>query len=414
MRLRPGCPRLGAALASLFVLASFAVRADDASYPTFYELSLVNLPQNSETGMFLPVSMQQSLELTQDFYAYAHREIMRRGKDPEWEKRMITQFDIWTAFLPVPSFLINHELWHYAAFSNQGVKSHVGIVPLLAAYTAPNMAQSAELKRRDPAHAVRVDTAGLEGDYELQLALEKRYFFFGDRITAGALPKLTRYGVDLPYGIISYLVSGKDFFGDPAAYVFDLFRPNEVLEEQDAPRLTDRERRYLRQTVALSFLNLVDPFYFKVREFKTSDGSARWNANLRHHLTPFGYSVEGNLFWRNDQENLKLLGRAKAYVNARGVLPGIDVELLRYPVTLYGERIFVSPRVALWLQPENQRFRDEESKVGGLVAARLSVPVSSQWEVFGEVAAKSEGWVPGDEYLDDTVAFRAGLTFHSR
>jgi hypothetical protein len=72
--------------------------------------------------------------------------------------------------------------------------------------------------------------------------------------------------------------------------------------------------------------------------------------------------------------------------------------------------VLVTPRLAVWMQPENQRFRDTRGKLGGLGALRIDVPMRNRFGSFMEVEAKTDGWSMGNVHLDRNVDIRFGVT----
>ena len=83
---------------------------------------------------------------------------------------------------------------------------------------------------------------------------------------------------------------------------------------------------------------------------------------------------------------------------------GVDAELIDEPLTVRGRRLTVTPRVALWMQPEGQRFRDGDAKPGGLAGVRVRYR-----RAFVDLEAKSAGWVAGNVHLDGNVGIRFGV-----
>ena len=100
---------------------------------------------------------------------------------------------------------------------------------------------------------------------------------------------------------------------------------------------------------------------------------------------------------------------AHAYANGRAVFPGVEGELLDAPMTVGGRSVSVSPRIALWLQPEGQRFQTSRADAGGLAGVRVRSALSPRLSVFAELEAKTAGWVAGVPYLSSNVTLRAGL-----
>jgi len=373
---------------------------------------------NFARGFHAP-SMEQSVSWTAAFYDATHRAIERAwGSNERWGKSSVAIFDgIVDVVLPLPlSDTWVHEEFHRAVLTNRGVASFDDVyklrpLPEAISVSHANDDRLARMKRDHPADFVRAHAAGIEGEHALVLRLERQHFFDG----------ATSWNVPLYWLVklnsIAYVASGstneantetdkwerdegtriskRDFTGhDFTAWVYDLFRPNEpyagrgihpsgagvrrYIRESD---LTPAERDFLHRQGQLAFINLLDPNMLGLY------GSSHLNMSAGHVLTPFGYSIDANLFLRDP----KLFVTVHHYVNHERNFGGIDATL--------NERY----RVALWRQPEHQLFRDRGGRLGGLVAARGH---RGQW--FGEIEAKTAGWVEGNVHLDRSITLRIG------
>lgn len=414
---------------------------EDAIRPSLIELPVLDLPGNVANGGVLP-SMQQSLGVTLSTYSLARRGIATafRGKRRATQIAIGT-FDALVAFVP-GGFGWLHEEWHRAVLSQHGVSSFNGTYkfPLFSDVITVSRVRDedlARLKREHPAVQVRLMEAGVESTYQLLLALERREFFFGGMEFSGLL-RWTLVSNAILYvatGTLALVeefttdrnaedgsdVSVRDFTGnDVTAWVFDLHRPEEAYEARGThpsgvgvdryispTDLTREEFSFLRLQGRLAFLNLLDPFLFGVGGFSVGHGDrrVRLNATIRHFLTSFGYSIDANLFVAHPNRDLVLAVRN--YFNGERWFPGVDVELRQSLVTRRGSW-HVSPRLALWLQPDEQRFRTTDSRLGGLAAISLRSK-SDGLRPYLEVEAKSAGWVPGIVHLGAALSVRVGL-----
>jgi len=359
---------------------------------------------------FHPPSMEQAVSWSAAFYDVSHRALHR-----PWQ---VALFDLMAdVILPLPlSDTWTHEEFHRAVLANRGVASfddvyHFRFAPKAIAVSHVRDDSLVRMKHDHPADFVRAHAAGIEGEHALVMRLEKQHFFDGSTSWNAPLYWLVKVNT------IAYIASGssndtnsetekwereegthisrRDFTGhDFTAWVYDLFRPNEpyaargvhpsgvgirrYIRESD---LTDAERSYLRRQGRLSLINLVDPYLFDYY-------GGRFNLTASHLLTPFGYSIDANVFLRNP----KLFVRVHDYVNHERNLPGVDAT--------YGGRF----RLALWRQPDHLQFRDRGGRLGGLVSARVR---RGKW--FAKLEAKSAGWVEGNVHLDKSVSVRAGF-----
>ncbi len=397
---------------TLFLLLAATARGQD--------ITLLD-SDNFARGFHAP-SMEQALSWTASFYDASHRAIQRAwGKHERYAATSVVLFDFASiALFPLPlSDTWVHEEWHRAVLSNRGVASFDDVYrfrlnPGSIAVSHVRDENLARMKREHPADFVRAHAAGIEGEHALVLRLEKEHFFEGATswnlplywfvkansiayIASGATNEANRL-TDQWERDEGARVSRRDFTGhDFTAWVYDLFRPDEPYEARGIhpsgvgtrryvreSDLTGAERSYLRRQGRLATINLLDPNLFVLY-------GARYNAAAAHVLTPFGYSVDLDLFARRP----KLFVALHGYVNHERIFPGIDA-------TLRGTTL--SPRVAFWKQPDHLLFRDLGGRLGGLAGVRVH---RRKW--FAEIEAKSAGWVEGNVHLDRSLNVRVGV-----
>lgn len=220
-------------------------------------------------------------------------------------------------------------------------------------------------------------------------------------------------------------VARRDFTGhDFNGWVYDLFRPDEpytargihpsgvgVNRYRKSTDMTDAERVFLHRQGRLSLINFLDPNLVGIdgTDVHLAGHALTLNANAAHFLTSFGYTIDANVFLRDDTRH-KMFVTLHNYVNGERNFPGLEVELLDHPVTVRGRQFTITPRLGVWLQPENQRFRDTDASAGGLASLRVAVPVRGHIGSFVELETKSAGWVAGNVHLDPATAVRFGVT----
>lgn len=81
---------------------------------------------------------------------------------------------------------------------------------------------------------------------------------------------------------------------------------------------------------------------------------------------------------------------------------------MRFLLPSLGALVLLSPRIAMWLQPEEQGFRTREAAPGALASLRILRPGASGWGGFAEIEAKTSGWVAGNVHLDPSLSLRVG------
>ena len=372
--------------------------------------------------------MQQSLAITGSVYELSHQALWDAFGKREWaSKTAVGLFDLaTTAVLPLPlTDVWLHEEWHRAVLGRRGINSFDDVyyfrVTDTVAVSHVRDEDLIRLKRDHPADQVRLQEAGIEGEYALVQRLEKDRFFHGSRAWHMPLYWLIKLEAQ------GYVASGtddevnadtdkmnredgssvkkRDFTGhDFVGWMYDLSRPDEPYQARGIhpsgvginryrkpSDLTDDERRFLHRQGQLQYLNFLDSNLIGIDAFHDV------NITAAHLLTSFGYTIDANVFLRGKRKVFVVL---HDYKNRERHFPGADVQLLDTPLTL---------RLALWLQPERQRFRDRRGKPGGLIGVRVD-----RGTTFAEVEAKSRGWVQGIESLEASLALRFGLTFRRR
>ncbi|TAL35980.1 MAG: hypothetical protein EPN93_09275 [Spirochaetes bacterium] len=411
-------------------------------------IPLVDVPFNYADGYSFP-SMNQSLYLSKDAAQAAHSALssmlLPQGRWTEFFGLAVFDFLFFT--LPGGSAWV-HEEWHRAVMTNRGIASFDDVYKfdLFAESIAVSHVRDADLVRlkdRHPAEFVRLSAAGNEAEIELATLMRRDSFFEGRRLGLDSLywwfslinswyyvymcgtPDATRF-TDQMNREDGTDVARRDFTGlDFTAWVYDLFRPDEPYAARGThpsgvgidryikySDLTGDERRYLRLQGKLALINFISPQLLGVDYFGSESpfGGDRffWNFAAVHHLTPFGYTIDANLFLMRRAEKLHIT--AHAYANRRGAMPGLHAALVRRPVALFGNRAYLNATLGAWIQPEDQMFRGNRNRPGGEFIAGVDVPVAERLELYMECGAKSEGWVAGNVSLERDLQMRAGVS----
>jgi hypothetical protein len=155
------------------------------------------------------------------------------------------------------------------------------------------------------------------------------------------------------------------------------------------------------------WLNFVDPNLFGKVSF--GNRSTRANFWLRHMLTSFGHVTQAHVVYESGITRLHVTGQR--YENHDRSFPGLQVEVLKIPVSISSHRFAISPRVAVWSQPRDQVFMTTAAKAGGLAGARVETATGERLSYYVDAELKSDGWVAGRPSLQRTGTFRAGLTY---
>jgi hypothetical protein len=414
-----------------------------------FDFPILDIPYNVASGLRGP-GMAQALSLSEAFYEGTHLAIRRAWHGRGWQTRL--SIALWETFasllLPLPgSDGWLHEEFHRAVLGRRGIDSFNDVYRFRLGGSAIYVSHVRDedlvrLKREHPAEQIRLSAAGIEGEYLLVQALEQRQFFA--RSPAWHLPEY----IVAKLGSLGYVVSTtwdivnrgtdtlniedgadvkvRDFTGhDIAAWVYDLFRPGEPyaargvhpsgvgIDRYIKPAdLTAAELRYVHRQGRLQILNFIDPFLISRRVFTIANPlngrPLRFNATAGHVLTPFGRTVDANVFL--EQDDVRVFAVIHTYGNGRRQLPGFEARLLDYPIRVRGRLLTISPRAAVWLQPARQRFDTRSVDPGGLLSVKVNAGARGRLGVFGEVEAKSPGWVAGNPYLGSNVSLRLGAS----
>ena len=413
------------------------------------DITLVDAPYNTaHDGVRVP-SMRQTLDLSVAAYELAHGGVERLfGRRRTLGKIAVALFDLVTTVevtLPLTDVWV-HEEFHRAALGRRGVDSFDDVYRLdvgasVIAVSRVKDADLVRIKRDHPADWVRVNEAGIEGELTLVRELERRRFFghstafhlplywIAKGSSAGYVASADWADVDADTDEMNRHdganVAKRDFTGhDFLAWVYDLHRPAEPYDARGVhpsgvgidryvkrADLTAEERRFVRRQGRLQLLNFADPFLVGLNRGITLRGGAtplRATASLGHFLTSFGHTVDANILVARGDVNAAVTFHH--YRNGARAFPGVEADLLDLPVAIGGRPVALSARGALWLQPDDQRFRTTDAAPGGLASLRLRTRVGSRLAAFAEVEAKSAGWVAGTPYLTSNAALRVGVS----
>ncbi len=409
------------------------------------KLPLVDLPYNKDFNPLNP-SMTQSLYFTKGFYQSAHY-----GLSEYWDHDFkptffsIIAFDVLTSWIPLSNAWL-HEEWHRTVMGQYGINSYNEVYEM--EFFSETISVSdvkdedlSNLKKNHPHDFIRMHSAGLESQNQLNLVIEKDQFFhdtqtFDQFILISNSINTSAYLYTCASNESNSLtreilkdegqnISGRDFTGlDCNAWVYDLFRPDEPYADRGThpsgvginryitySMLDDEEKRFLRKQHYLSYLNFFDPFLFGKRGFLYNNNIINspvlWNANLKHYLTPFGYSIDAHLYLQTS--NRKVFFTLHNYNNKEHYFPGVSLELISLPQhfgQLFTENTF---GISVWNQPKDFSFTSTEAQWGGRMSVYSEQHWNSKFHTFIELSIKSKGWYAGELYLNENENFMFGV-----
>jgi hypothetical protein len=411
-------------------------------------LPAFDVRENAVLG-FWP-SWRQASAVSKDAYYLMHGAIMAIPWPDAIPKDLVTTIDYVliaaadyeTTNIPMMTGW-THEEGHRTVMSQYGIHSHNDMNDFPIGRSLVSVSHETDedfirLKRDHPADQVRMSAAGIETDFQQQIEFDKDRFYYRTRgatlfiewlATTNAIFYMLTAATSSSVRQTASLereegtrVSVRDFTGlDPDGWVYDLFRPNEPYEARGVHPsgvgirryrttrdLTPREFRYLRNTAVLSWLNLADPQLVGLYELPgghVGGEAVKWNASANSVMTPFGYTIGLNVFAKAG--NFRPFVGLHSYMSEALALPGIEAELVRYP--LHWANASITPRVRFWVQPRHQLFHEHSATPGGALEARLNVPLAKGLEIYAEGAGKTPGWIQGDTFLKADLNVRTGV-----
>jgi len=199
-----------------------------------------------------------------------------------------------------------------------------------------------------------------------------------------------------------------------------LFKPNEPYQSRGIhpsgkgidryiknSDLTRDEKKYLKMQTYLSAINFISPQLIGFNRFKYISKGILWNTAFYHHLTPFGYAIDWNIFII--KEKVKLVFAFHYYANYVTAMPGFDVSLIRYPIKFFKKTIMLNGTLGLWLQPDGLKFVTKKLQPGALIGTGIDYPLSRNIEIFIEAELKTSGWVVGRLNLENGQEYILGV-----
>ncbi len=211
----------------------------------------------------------------------------------------------------------------------------------------------------------------------------------------------------------------RDFTGhDYSGWIWHLFKPDAPYESLGthpsgvginryitSDRLNSEEKSYYENVKSKAWTNWLSPMYFGFRKIKLKE-HVFVNFAVQYQPTSFGVDQNVLVYYRN-KRNKWSFGYHN-YQNFNNDFYSLDVSWIdkKFPSL---EKWSFTSRVMLGNQPKNQEFKTGSSQFFGLASVTAYYKPKQKISFYGQLQAKSEGWVAGDEYLREMMRVRLGL-----
>ena len=428
--------------AAVFLVAVTPIFAEGAYDSLLLTLPVIDAPYNFSHGGRFP-SMSQSGDITKDFYEVVHRGFAQGGNAYPKLSLIASGFcDLFLyTYLPGGNSWL-HEEYHRAVMGQYGINSYNDIYNMKIGAEFINVSHEKDsdlqfLKDNHPADMVRLDEAGIEGEYEWIRSSREDFFFSRESAEYERVAWILSV---LNSSVYIYTcttdeadtmtdeankeendIDQRDFTGlDFTAWVYDLYRPNEPYAARGThplgngydryikySDLSPREKKYLKKQFRLALLNFVSPQFYGFDSFdiESSGGTIRLNMALMHYLTSFGSSTEVHLLSAFSRYNLVTVLRL--YQNESLSLPGAELRAAR--LAFGGLPFLVDAGISVWLQPKDQMFHEKHVSPGAGSDIKFTFPVTDLFEVYAMGGVKSCGWQAGKVSLGKGINGETGM-----
>jgi hypothetical protein len=432
-----------------------ALKLDLPLFDLPYQIEAMNTVGYGFFSGYANPSMGQSLAVTADMFSgfhYGMKYFYENSNIKDMWRNIIYYCgiplgDILLFYLPGGDGWL-HEEYHRAVMSLYGVNSFNGmnLFPIGASIVSVSKIKDEDLirlKEKSPPDFVRLPAAGIEGEYLLINRLQRNNFFYNQGLFHEVLYWMVTLNSHFYIGAsldsnkvdvetekmnkIEKTILSRDFTGfDMTAWVYDLFRSDEPYEARGihpsgtginryrtTKDLSDEEIYYLQMQINLHFLNYLSPMLFFQKSVRLGDGGLAGNFAIRHLLTSFGSVLSAQFFLKYETFNNETFNIAFAYhsyLNYRNYFPAIEVELVDYPLYLGRFGMFLSPRLIIGTQPEDQKFKTGSHEFLGSFGLRADFIISKYFLPYFDFNIKTDGWVTGNEYLDNNVSIKMGIS----
>ncbi|HNV95673.1 MAG TPA: hypothetical protein PKG63_04300 [Bacteroidales bacterium] len=438
---------------SLCAISLYSFAQDTTKYKLRLSLPLVDLPKNYSLPYYTP-SMQQSLELSNDFYELSIWGIDALGdkifiqKSKEYTKgrkigNAIFKYAASLAFskygseLPIPLGVWGHEEFHRSVLgtgnislknSNWIFNRWDGTVYGISDETLT------QVKSENLDNLLYSYVAGVQ--YEIALNQKTTINDFYKRRT---YPKnaLLLYNAYYVYNYFSFSTSAisdsvkvlappheskipteRDYAGaDLTAWVYDMFNPSEPYNARDPfpggdgvnrrigySDLTSEAQSFLEKQKNLSLLNFINPAIFFVNRIKVNNN---FSLNLFTQYSPTHFGNDMAVFIPAKYNEFDMLLGLHKYANQSSSGFGIVTGLYNYKLSGRWESDIT---LNFWSQPKT--FFDNTKINGGQINLSAKYNFKNNFAGYVSVSGKTKGWTISNPYLKENVSMQVGINYN--
>lgn len=435
--------------------------SDSAQQTSIYEILFMDIPyysdaiqttQGSFFSSFVNPSMNQSLCFSASLYNGVHDGISRlffnkKSQSMTWVKRLFYNLTVFGAdFILTYSPGFNgwlHEEYHRSVMTRFHVNSFddMNLFPVFESAVSVSHVKDEDLirfKKESAADFIRMNVAGIEGEYLLVDKLEKENFFYEHDLPHEYLylfstlnsisyvqmcsqpevvdPETDNFNLNEP------AIEERDFTGfDFLAWTYDLFRPDEDYTKRGihplgngidryikTTDLTNEELDYLWLQGKLQWLNMISPMIFGIKKIPIVRLGIYANFSVHHFLTSFGNDISCNFFIKSRKNNFVFAYHS--YQNYLRSFPALEFQMIDYKLDINKLHFLVSPRIITGFQPVSQKFMTDESAFFSFFECKIGFIATKNLIPVINFSCKANGWVAGNEFLNSNLSFRFGLS----
>lgn len=438
---------------SICIITFISYGQDTTKYKLRLSIPFIDLPQNYALPYYAP-AMQQSLELSNDFYELSFWGIDALGdkifipKNKTYTKgRKISNaifkygvslvFSKYGSELPVPLGVWGHEEFHRSVLGVDNITSKNGNW-LLNRWDGTVYGISDETltfeKSENLDNLLYSYVAGVQYEIVLNQKISINDFY---KIRSYPKNALLLYNAYYVYDYFKFATSSssdsvkilappnesknpaeRDYAGaDLTAWVNDMFNPSEPFTSRDPfpggdgvnrrigfSDLSTEGQSYLKKQKNLALLNFINPAIFFINRIKVAEN---FSFTLFSQYAPTHFGNDLAVFIPVKYKRFDLLLSLHKYKNYTSSGFGIVTGLYNYKLT---NKLESDITLNFWSQPKT--FFDNTKVLGGQISLASKYYLNSSFVGFISVCGKTKGWTISNPYLLENISVQFGLNYN--